>query len=79
MSILLSMIKNLSTSVFVDCFVIKNVDIEYPIASEKSKAKMRSDFTPNIYRSRNHIPGNLLAALILRQKPKLHRRDPKKK
>jgi hypothetical protein len=77
--IVLSIKKNRRTSAFVDCFVMKNVEIEYPSESDKSKAKIRRDFAPNIYRLGNHMLGSLLAALMVRQKPKLHKRVPNRK
>lgn len=73
------MIKNLRTSDFDESFVIKRDEIKNPNPSESNKAKQRNDLVGRISCSGNQTLGSLLAALRVRQNPKLHIRVPNRK
>ncbi len=73
------MMKNVWTSLFEDSFERTAVDIKNPTVSEANRINRIKDFTPNISLSKNHVFGNLFAALVVKQKPKEQMKVPIKK
>lgn len=58
---------------------MKIVERKYPMTSDMSSTNMIRVFTGNISLSKNQTLGNLLAALMVRQKPKLQKKVPTRK
>jgi hypothetical protein len=69
--------KKLNTSVRLDYFEMNTVDMKYPTVSEANNENNASDLTANTSLSRNQTLGNLLAALVIKQNPREHKKVPR--